>query len=154
MLIALLVWNVVGARNTSKTFDIFLLLDHIIVAREGRKIIINGHDHFFGNQYFSPYVSADLNKMATSFNCTVRSLEDELTQLILDGQISARIDSGKKVFNNAFNENKTRVKQLSQALANKTRLWEFSNLTYRFAGKQYQQTSKARFELSGSFTYT
>lgn len=48
-------------------------------------------------QYFSPYVSADLNKMATSFNCTVRSLEDELTQLILDGQISARIDSGKKI---------------------------------------------------------
>ena len=42
-------------------------------------------------------MSADLNKMATSFNCTVRSLEDELTQLILDGQISARIDSGKKV---------------------------------------------------------
>jgi len=48
-------------------------------------------------QYFSPYKSADLNRMATSFNCTVRSLEDELTQLILDGQISARIDSGKKI---------------------------------------------------------
>ena len=35
--------------------------------------------------------------MASSFNCTVRSLEDELTQLILNGQISARIDSQKKV---------------------------------------------------------
>jgi len=48
-------------------------------------------------QYFSPYVSADLNKMAAAFNTTVNSLEDELTQLILDGQISARIDSRKKI---------------------------------------------------------
>ena len=35
--------------------------------------------------------------MATAFNTSVGSLEDELTQLILDGQISARIDSQKKV---------------------------------------------------------
>eukprot|EP00112_Aurelia_sp_Birch-Aquarium-sp1_P001823 Seg1198.3 transcript_id=Seg1198.3/GoldUCD/mRNA.D3Y31 product="COP9 signalosome complex subunit 1" protein_id=Seg1198.3/GoldUCD/D3Y31 len=48
-------------------------------------------------QYFSPYVSADLNKMATAFNTSVASLEDELTQLILDEQISARIDSQKKI---------------------------------------------------------
>lgn len=48
-------------------------------------------------QYFSPYVSADLNKMATAFNTSVNSLEDELTTLILDGQISARIDSRKKI---------------------------------------------------------
>jgi len=48
-------------------------------------------------QYFSPYVSADLNKMAASFNTSVASLEDELTQLILDAQISARIDSRKKI---------------------------------------------------------
>lgn len=48
-------------------------------------------------QYFSPYLSADLHRMATSFNCTVRSLENELTQLILNGQISARIDSRKKI---------------------------------------------------------
>ena len=48
-------------------------------------------------QYFSPYVSADLNKMSASFNTSVISLEDELTQLILDGQISARIDSRKKI---------------------------------------------------------
>ncbi|XP_012410334.1 COP9 signalosome complex subunit 1, partial [Trichechus manatus latirostris] len=34
-------------------------------------------------QYFSPYVSADMRKMATAFNTTVAALEDELTQLIL-----------------------------------------------------------------------
>lgn len=48
-------------------------------------------------QYFSPYVSADMGKMAESFNTTVPCLEDELTQLILDDQIQARIDSHNKI---------------------------------------------------------
>ncbi|CAB4013176.1 COP9 signalosome complex subunit 1 [Paramuricea clavata] len=48
-------------------------------------------------QYFSPYVSADMGKMAQSFNTTVPALEDELTQLILDDQIQARIDSHNKI---------------------------------------------------------
>jgi COP9 signalosome complex subunit 1 len=41
-------------------------------------------------QYFSPYSSADMHKMALSFNSTVNELEDELTQLILDGQVQVR----------------------------------------------------------------
>ncbi|XP_064407126.1 COP9 signalosome complex subunit 1-like [Halichondria panicea] len=48
-------------------------------------------------QYFSPYLSVDLHKMASAFNTSVPYLEDELTQLILDGQISARIDSHAKI---------------------------------------------------------
>lgn len=48
-------------------------------------------------QYFSPYLSADMHKMAESFNRTVSALEDELMQLILDGQIQARIDSHNKI---------------------------------------------------------
>lgn len=48
-------------------------------------------------QYFSPYLSADMRKMASAFNTTVLALEDELMQLILDGQIQARIDSHNKV---------------------------------------------------------
>ncbi|GAA6083500.1 COP9 signalosome complex subunit 1 isoform X1 [Tachysurus ichikawai] len=48
-------------------------------------------------QYFSPYVSADMNKMAVAFNTTVAALEDELTQLILEGLINARIDSHSKI---------------------------------------------------------
>ncbi|XP_018096020.2 COP9 signalosome complex subunit 1-like isoform X1 [Xenopus laevis] len=48
-------------------------------------------------QYFSPYVSADMYKMATAFNTTVSALEDELTQLILEGLINARIDSHSKI---------------------------------------------------------
>lgn len=48
-------------------------------------------------QYFSPYLSADLRTMAKSFNTSVAGLEDELMQLILDGQIQARIDSHNKV---------------------------------------------------------
>ncbi|KAF3845679.1 hypothetical protein F7725_002757 [Dissostichus mawsoni] len=48
-------------------------------------------------QYFSPYVSADMTKMAQAFNTTVAALEDELTQLILEGLINARIDSHSKI---------------------------------------------------------
>lgn len=48
-------------------------------------------------QYFSPYASADLNRMAQSFNTTVPALENELMTLILDGQIQARIDSHNKI---------------------------------------------------------
>jgi len=48
-------------------------------------------------QYFSPYISADLPRMATSFNTSVQDLENELMRLILDGQIQARIDSHNRV---------------------------------------------------------
>merc|ERR1712096_603823 len=53
-------------------------------------------------QYFSPYSSADLSKMANSFNTSVSSLENELMKLILDGSIQARIDSHNKVLRSAI----------------------------------------------------
>ncbi|KAH8266031.1 hypothetical protein KR038_001033 [Drosophila bunnanda] len=48
-------------------------------------------------QYFSPYMSADMHKMAMAFNSSVGDLENEVMQLILDGQIQARIDSHNKI---------------------------------------------------------
>ncbi|CAF0723936.1 unnamed protein product [Brachionus calyciflorus] len=48
-------------------------------------------------QYFNPYKSADLNKMSLAFNTTTNALEEELINLILDGQIQARIDSQNKI---------------------------------------------------------
>eukprot|EP01129_Flabellula_baltica_P010667 TRINITY_DN4528_c0_g1_i2.p1 TRINITY_DN4528_c0_g1~~TRINITY_DN4528_c0_g1_i2.p1 ORF type:complete len:466 (+),score=110.78 TRINITY_DN4528_c0_g1_i2:58-1398(+) len=44
-------------------------------------------------QYFSPYISIDMVKMADAFQTDIKSLEEELSQLIIDGSISARIDS-------------------------------------------------------------
>lgn len=38
-----------------------------------------------------------MRKMAEAFNTTVPALEDEIMQLILDGQVNARIDSHNKV---------------------------------------------------------
>lgn len=38
-----------------------------------------------------------MHRMAAAFNTTVAALEDELTQLILEGLISARVDSHSKV---------------------------------------------------------
>ncbi|KAF4524160.1 hypothetical protein B566_EDAN010615 [Ephemera danica] len=48
-------------------------------------------------QYFSPYLSADMCRMAEAFNTSVAALEDEIMQLILEGQIQARIDSHNKI---------------------------------------------------------
>ena len=41
-----------------------------------------------------------MEKMARAFNTTVPNLEDELSNLILEGQIQARIDSHNKVMVN------------------------------------------------------
>jgi COP9 signalosome complex subunit 1 len=48
-------------------------------------------------QYFSPYVSVNLNVMAEAFKTSVSGLEKELSRLIMEGSISARIDSHGKV---------------------------------------------------------
>lgn len=49
-------------------------------------------------QYFSPYISVNINTMATAFNCSVSDLEKELSKLIMSDKIQARIDSHNKVF--------------------------------------------------------
>ncbi|XP_050423955.1 COP9 signalosome complex subunit 1b [Adelges cooleyi] len=48
-------------------------------------------------QYFSPYDTACLKKMAMCFNTSLPDLENELMELILDGHIKARIDSINKI---------------------------------------------------------
>jgi COP9 signalosome complex subunit 1 len=48
-------------------------------------------------QYFTPFLSVDLNTMASAFNTNVVGLEKELSALIMEGAIQARIDSHNKV---------------------------------------------------------
>jgi len=48
-------------------------------------------------QYFEPFSSASMQKMATAFNTTVDELEKEVINLIYDGHIKARIDSYRKI---------------------------------------------------------
>lgn len=48
-------------------------------------------------QYFEPYSTASMLKMATAFNTTVAELEKEIITLIYDGLIKARIDSHNKI---------------------------------------------------------
>ena len=59
-------------------FDWFIII--IIIDYRNRGLV----------QYFSPYLSADLFKMAESFNTNVANLEDELMKLILDGSIQVK----------------------------------------------------------------
>eukprot|EP01060_Flectonema_neradi_P009587 TRINITY_DN16828_c0_g1_i1.p1 TRINITY_DN16828_c0_g1~~TRINITY_DN16828_c0_g1_i1.p1 ORF type:complete len:440 (+),score=86.30 TRINITY_DN16828_c0_g1_i1:71-1321(+) len=47
-------------------------------------------------QYTAPYTTIDLNKMASAFNTSTPLLERSLAQLIIDGQLSARINSETK----------------------------------------------------------
>jgi len=47
-------------------------------------------------QYFSPFTSIDLNTMAEAFNTTVNDLEKEVSALIIEDTIQARIDSHNK----------------------------------------------------------
>lgn len=48
-------------------------------------------------QYFSPFQTVDMNKMAKSFNLPIASLQNELVELIAKDLIKARIDSQKKI---------------------------------------------------------
>eukprot|EP01095_Lingulamoeba_sp_RSL-Kostka_P007360 TRINITY_DN2339_c0_g1_i3.p1 TRINITY_DN2339_c0_g1~~TRINITY_DN2339_c0_g1_i3.p1 ORF type:complete len:455 (-),score=134.58 TRINITY_DN2339_c0_g1_i3:717-2081(-) len=48
-------------------------------------------------QYCSPFSSADINIMAEAFNTVPEDLEKELSQLIMSGEIQARIDSHNKI---------------------------------------------------------
>ncbi|CAG2241230.1 COPS1 [Mytilus edulis] len=77
-------------------------------------------------QYFSPYLSADMRKMAEAFNTTITDLEDELMQLILDGQINARIDSHNKILYAKDTDQRSSTFEKSLAM-----------------GKEYQRRTKA-----------
>lgn len=48
-------------------------------------------------QYTNPFISVDLNTMASSFKTSVAGLEKELAALITENQIQARIDSHNKI---------------------------------------------------------
>eukprot|EP00300_Choanocystis_sp_HF-7_P009191 c16308_g1_i2.p1 GENE.c16308_g1_i2~~c16308_g1_i2.p1 ORF type:complete len:452 (-),score=84.68 c16308_g1_i2:511-1866(-) len=48
-------------------------------------------------QYFSPFVSVDLTRMAEAFSTPVATLESDLASLIGAGVIQARIDSHQKI---------------------------------------------------------
>lgn len=48
-------------------------------------------------QYFEPYSSACMRRMASSFNTSLEDLEKEVINLIYEGHIKARIDSHQKI---------------------------------------------------------
>lgn len=58
-----------------------------------------------------------MRKMAEAFNTTVPALEDEIMQLILDGQVNARIDSHNKVRYSLYVKDKSMPPKLPQCCA-------------------------------------
>lgn len=93
-------------------------LAYLDVLKNDLQLDLHLHDHITNLyekirskalvQYFSPYTSVDLNKMAQAFQVSVEDLEKELAKLIMEGErggergssdrvfISARIDSHNK----------------------------------------------------------
>lgn len=83
-------------------------------------------------QYFKPYTSANMHKMAVAFNTTIYGLEDELMKLILDGQINARIDSQLKIlYAKSIDERKTTFEKAIQV--GKEYEWRMKSLLVRSA---------------------
>jgi len=81
-------------------------LNHLEKLRPEIHLDIHLHDHAESLyqkirnkaliQYFSPFISVDLNTMAAAFNTSVQGLEKEIAKLIMEGAIQARIDSHNK----------------------------------------------------------
>lgn len=66
-------------------------------------------------QYFEPYSSACMRRMASSFTTSLGELEQEVIQLIYDGHIKARIDSHQKIlFANSVDQ---RLKTFESAIS-------------------------------------
>jgi len=67
-------------------------------------------------QYFSPFVTVDMTRMAEAFNTPVMELEKELATLIMAGQIPARIDSHNKVLHARHADQRTATFQKALAM--------------------------------------
>ncbi|KAE8807790.1 COP9 signalosome complex subunit 1 [Hordeum vulgare] len=72
-----------------------LLLD--IHLREHLETLYNDIRYKAIVQYTIPFISVDLNTMASAFNSSVSMLEKELAALITENKIQARIDSHNKI---------------------------------------------------------
>ncbi|KAI9204230.1 putative cop9 signalosome complex subunit [Polychytrium aggregatum] len=60
-------------------------------------------------QYFTPFSSVDMKKMATAFNTSVAELEREIVGLITEKQIQARVDSHNKVLRLKSNNQRSAI---------------------------------------------
>jgi len=68
-------------------------------------------------QYSSPFSSVNIITMAESFNCAVSDLESELSKLIMEDKIQARIDSHSKVLYARYTDRRATTFQQALLLA-------------------------------------
>lgn len=72
-------------------------------------------------QYFEPYSSASMHKMAQAFYTNVNDLEKEIINLIYEGHIKARIDSHNKIL---FAKNTHLRSQTFERAINMGKMWQ------------------------------
>eukprot|EP00455_Lapot_gusevi_P028186 TRINITY_DN2999_c0_g1_i2.p1 TRINITY_DN2999_c0_g1~~TRINITY_DN2999_c0_g1_i2.p1 ORF type:complete len:284 (-),score=86.75 TRINITY_DN2999_c0_g1_i2:71-835(-) len=121
-----------------------LLLD-LYLAPHVQRLYQMIRDEAFA-QYFSPFLSVDMNRMAASFNMSVQQLEGEVADLIGRNKIQARIDSHNKVLYSKLSDQ--RVAAYQQALQvggsylrnAKSILWRMSLLKHNFMVEDRERT--------------
>ncbi|XP_055334015.1 COP9 signalosome complex subunit 1-like isoform X2 [Paramacrobiotus metropolitanus] len=108
-------------REFLKAFDEIknaLMLD-VLLARHVEKLLQHARRHGI-TEYFRCYASVALAEMAEEFRYTVPELQDELTKMIMDEQLDARIDSLTQTLNrqekNVFMETAYKIQQNVETL--------------------------------------
>jgi COP9 signalosome complex subunit 1 len=99
--------NYAGSLEILQVFKVGFACSSYLHLQNDLQLDIHMHDHVDRlytrirnkalKEYFQPYSSVDLEKMAKAFKTTVPELETELVELINSNHISARIDSFNKV---------------------------------------------------------
>eukprot|EP01137_Pigoraptor_chileana_P002979 Opistho-2@42535 len=112
------------------------MLKHMATLKEDLLLDIHLHDHVTALykdirnkalvQYCSPFLTVDLRSMADAFGTSVAGLEKELSVLIMDSLIPARIDSHNKILH---------ARQVDQ----RSTLYQRALAT----GEQYEQNARA-----------
>jgi len=106
------IFDLINAFYNSKYITMIEILDNIkpnLLLDINLKYTVNEFYKIINEkaliQYFSPFQTVDMNKMAKSFNMTVTDLQEKLVKLIESNNIKARIDSHNKVKYILFNNN-------------------------------------------------
>jgi len=106
-------------------------------------------------QYFSPYLSVDLRRMAEAFGYDVNILEKSLAALIAKGRLPARIDSQAKTMYRRQTDDRheamAKVKHLSKLHTSELRrgILRLSLLQNSFAVSTKEAKSRAQFGAGG-----
>uniref|UniRef100_A0A7S2H012 PCI domain-containing protein n=1 Tax=Octactis speculum TaxID=3111310 RepID=A0A7S2H012_9STRA len=102
-------------------------------------------------QYFSPYLSVNLNAMAEAFSRPAEEIEAQVARLIMDGQIKAGIDSQTKTLHVRHNDKRAATYSRVEKMGNKC-LCEMRSLLLRMSCLEEDLLVRARPSMVGAMS--